>query len=373
MKKSFNISVVLGTRPEAIKFAILLKKLQKLENIKTKIILTGQHRESVKEIFKLFELEEDINFKIMKHQQSLSYITREVLFKLEEEFKNNNPDLILVQGDTSSAFAASLAAFYQKIPIAHIEAGLRTNNLYNPYPEEANRRLISQLSTLNFAPTEACANNLRKEGVKSIIKITGNTVIDALLYIEKNEIDKIKHKEYNSKEFILVTIHRRENWGAPLVDISKGLLLILKEHQELNIVIPMHPNKIVRDVLIKFLGNHRRVILLEPLNYVDFIFAIKNSKLIMTDSGGLQEEAPSFGKPVLILRETTERVEALEAGTAKLIGTNQVKIFKETTKLLKNKNEYINMSKKINPFGDGFATNKIIESILLFLNSKKKI
>ena len=371
MKVVPNISVVLGTRPEAIKFAILLKKLKQLQNIKTKIILTGQHKASVKEIFSLFGIKEDLDFNIMKQQQSLSYITTEVLNKLEKEFEENTPNIVIVQGDTTSAFAASLAAFYKRIPVAHIEAGLRTNNLYNPYPEEVNRRLISQLATLHFAPTYKCAENLKKEGIQKYIKITGNTVIDSLLYIEKNKVDKIKEEDYCSKDYILVTIHRRENWGKPLEEIAKGLLLIINKHKNLNIVIPMHPNKLVQEVLIKFLSNHKRINLIEPLNYVDFIFAIKNSKLILTDSGGLQEEAPSFGKPVLILRDNTERVEALEAGNSKLVGTNSQNIFDVTNEILEDKNKYIKMSKKINPFGDGFASNVIVESLLNFLNSEK--
>ena len=372
MKGAINISTVLGTRPEAIKFAILLKKLKQIKNINTKIILTGQHEKPVKEIFNIFGIKEDLNFNIMKHQQSLSYITSTVLNKLENEFEENKPDIVMVQGDTSSAFAAALAAFYKKIPVAHIEAGLRTNNIYSPYPEEINRKLISQLSTLHFAPTNKCAANLKQEGIKNFIKITGNTVIDSLLYIEKNEADKIKGKNFCSKDYILVTIHRRENWGKPLEEIAKGILLIIKKHKDINIVIPMHPNRVVRDTLIKILSNNKRINLIEPLNYVDFIFAIKNCKLILTDSGGIQEEAPSFGKPVLVLRNNTERVEVLESGNAKLVGTEPQNIFNLTNEVLENKKEYNNMSKKINPFGDGFASDMIIEYLLNFFDSEIK-
>ena len=366
----YYIAIVLGTRPEAIKFAVLILKLKEFKNIKLKIILTGQHKESVKEIFDLFGIREDLDFNIMKIKQSLTYITKEVLLKLESEFEYEKPDLVLVQGDTTSAFAAALAAFYKKINVAHIESGLRTNNLYNPYPEEVNRKLISQIASLNFAPTEKCADNLRKENLTGTIEITGNTVVDSLLYVENNFIRKNKIKESSLDEFLLVTVHRRENWGLPLQEIAKGLLLIVKEYKDLNIVVPMHPNKIVREILFKYLKNEKQIKLIEPLNYVELIRAIKNCRFILTDSGGLQEEAPSFGKPVLVLRETTERLEGINYGTAKLIGTNSKTIFNETSRLLKDKNLYKIMSKDLNPYGDGSASDKIILSILKFLDSQ---
>jgi UDP-N-acetylglucosamine 2-epimerase (non-hydrolysing) len=283
---------------------------------------------------------------------------------LEDLFKQLNPHLVLVQGDTTTAFAASLAAFYQKIPIGHVEAGLRTNDVFNPYPEEANRRLISQLTQLHFAPTTQAVKNLKNSGVLGEIHHTGNTVIDALLSIAKQQ-PQLNIPELNNSSYrlILATVHRRENWGEPLQGIAAGFLQILNEFPDTALLLPLHRNPTVREPLTERLGNHPRVFLTEPLDYTELVAAIDQCYFLLTDSGGLQEEAPSLGKPVLVLRTTTERPEAVEAGTAKLVGTEARNIFTEAAELLTNEIAYQNMANAINPFGDGQASKRIINII----------
>ena len=318
----------------------------------------------------LFDLKEDINLNLMLSKQSLNYITSESLNQLKIEFIKNKPDLVFVQGDTTTAFAAALAAFYEKIPVGHVEAGLRTNNLLNPFPEEANRRLISQIAKLHFAPTEIAKNNLLDSGIKENIEVTGNTVIDALLHISKKKnLKYFDEIDWLNNKVILTTIHRRENWGKELISILKGLDKILSRHLDVFILLPLHPNPIVKEPIKEYLGMHPRVLLVESLRYDEIVHALKKCRLVLTDSGGLQEEAPALGKPVLVLRKTTERIEAVKAGTAKVVGTNSDRIFQETHNLLLNDYEYEKMSKAINPYGDGKASEKILKISLEFLNS----
>ncbi len=371
MSSLVKISVVIGTRPEAIKLSPLIIKFRDNSNVLCRVILTGQHQEMVKQVINLFNIEVDKNFSLMEKNQTLNHITSEVINSLGDELKINTPDLLLVQGDTTTAFASTLAAFYQKIPVGHVEAGLRTDNINDPFPEEANRRLISQLASLHFCPTKLSKLNLEKSKVTGKIFITGNTVIDALLMTASKKNEQIINRlEINNKKFILATIHRRENWGNNLISIAKGLLKIANSEPEICIVLPMHRNSIVRDPLMSILGKHPRIKLIEPLEYGELIQIMKKCTIIITDSGGLQEEAPSLGKPVLIVRKTTERQEAIDSGTAKIVGTDSENIFKEAQLLLNDKQEYRKMSLKINPFGDGKSSDRIAKHCLSFILNK---
>ncbi|MEC4819093.1 MAG: UDP-N-acetylglucosamine 2-epimerase (non-hydrolyzing) [Scytonema sp. PMC 1069.18] len=364
-----QIGIILGTRPEAIKLAPVIQVFQNASNIDTQVILTGQHREMVEQVMKLFNLKADRDLEIMQPKQTLSDITCRSLRGLEELFQINKPNLVLVQGDTTTAFAATLAAFYQKIPVGHVEAGLRTDNIYNPYPEEANRRLISQLTQLHFAPTPLAVENLQRSGVLGEVHMTGNTVIDALLTVAAgNPVCDVPGLEWNKYRVLLATVHRRENWGEPLQDIAHGFLQLLDKFPDTALLLPLHRNPTVREPLQAKLGNHPRIFLTEPLDYAELVGAIMRSHLLLTDSGGLQEEAPSLGKPVLVLRETTERPEAVTAGTAKLVGTTSEKIFATAAELLKNPTAYEAMANAINPFGDGHAAQRILQIVHNYLN-----
>ncbi|NJK41932.1 MAG: UDP-N-acetylglucosamine 2-epimerase (non-hydrolyzing) [Acaryochloridaceae cyanobacterium SU_2_1] len=366
---SLHICIVLGTRPEAIKLAPVIQVFRADRRFRTQVILTGQHKEMVHQVMQLFGLEADHNLDIMRTQQSLSDITCRSLEGLQERFVADNPDLVLVQGDTTTAFAATLAAFYQQIPIGHVEAGLRTDNLYNPYPEEANRRLISQIAQLHFAPTPKAVENLQASDVKGSIHQTGNTVIDALLAVAaQNPACPIPNLDWTQYRTILATVHRRENWGAPLQDIIKGFLQTLEQFPDTALILPLHRNPTVRQPLQQALGQHPRVFLTEPLDYTDLVGAIQRCHLLLTDSGGLQEEAPSLGKPVLVLRETTERPEAVTAGTAKLIGTRPESIASAAADLLQNQEAYEAMARAVNPFGDGKASQRILKIVHEFLS-----
>lgn len=362
--KTTSVCITLGTRPEAIKLAPVIEAFSQAEDFETKVVLTGQHQEMVAQVMELFNLKANENLNIMQPKQTLTDITYRSLQGLEELFSKIEPDLVIVQGDTTTAFAATLAAFYQKIKVGHVEAGLRTNNIYDPYPEEANRRLISQLTQLHFAPTQLAVENLKNSGVTGEIHHTGNTVIDALLKVAQlNPPCDVSGLDWQKHRVLLATVHRRENWGQPLQEIIKGFKLVLDKFPDTALLLPLHRNPIVRNPLQKELGNHPRVFLTEPLDYTELIGAIKRCYLLLTDSGGLQEEAPSLGKPVLVLRETTERPEAVEAGTAKLIGTNSEQILSNASELLSNKTVYQNMAEAINPFGDGTASQKILNIV----------
>jgi UDP-N-acetylglucosamine 2-epimerase (non-hydrolysing) len=362
-----SICVILGTRPEAIKLASVIRELQSKPQFKTYVILTGQHREMVDSVMELFELKADRNLAIMKPKQSLTEITCNSMQGLEQIFTELKPNLAIVQGDTTTAFAATLAAFYQQIPVGHVEAGLRTDNILNPYPEEANRRLISQLTTLHFAPTKLAVENLKKSAVTGKIIHTGNTVLTVASHNPACEIPNLNWDKYR---VLLTTIHRRENWGQPLKDILQGLQEILDYFPDTAILLPLHRNPIVREPIQEFFANSDRVFLTEPLDYKQLVGAITSCYLLLTDSGGLQEEAPSLGKPVLVLRETTERPEAVYAGTAKLIGTDSDRIFNAAQELLANDEAYQKMATAINPFGDGQAAARIVASISEFFRQK---
>ena len=364
-----QVCIVLGTRPEAIKLAPVIQTFRSDPRFETQVLLTGQHKEMVDQVMQIFEIDADYNLEIMQAKQSLSDITCRSLQGLQTLFQQLQPNIVLVQGDTTTAFAAALAAFYQQIPVGHVEAGLRTNNLYDPYPEEANRRLISQITQLHFAPTAQAVKNLEASGVTGAIYHTGNTVIDALLTVAgKQPTCNIPNLDWSQYRTILATVHRRENWGDPLRSIAKGFLQVLEKFTDTALVLPLHRNPTVREPLQALLGQHPRIFLTEPLNYTDLVGAIQRSHLLLTDSGGLQEEAPSLGKPVLVLRETTERPEAVTAGTAKLIGTHTDHILLEASQLLQDTNAYNAMAKAINPFGDGHASARIMTAIQDFLH-----
>lgn len=368
----FKVCIILGTRPEAIKLAPVIQCFQGSSFFDTRVILTGQHREMVDQVMELFHLRADEDLAIMQHQQTLTDITCRSLQGLQTLFDRIQPDLVLVQGDTTTAFAATLAAFYQQIPVGHVEAGLRTDDLFNPYPEEANRRLISQLTHLHFAPTSLAVENLQRSGVLGEVHQTGNTVIDALLIMAKRQpVCNIPDLDWQKYRTLLATVHRRENWGEPLNDIAEGFLQILEKFSDTALLLPLHRNPTVREPLKAILGSHPRVFLTEPLDYAELVGAIQRCYMLLTDSGGLQEEAPSLGKPVLVLRETTERPEAIAAGTAKLVGTNPNQILAFASNLLTNSTAYEAMATAINPFGDGHAAERILQIVNSFCQRRR--
>jgi UDP-N-acetylglucosamine 2-epimerase (non-hydrolysing) len=363
------VCIALGTRPEAIKLAPVIQVFRNSPNFQAKVVLTGQHREMVDQVMQLFALSADHDLAIMQTKQTLTDITCRSLQGLESLLQELQPQLVVVQGDTTTAFAAALAAFYQKIPVGHVEAGLRTDDLFNPYPEEANRRLISQITQLHFAPTTLAVENLNRSGVMGTIHHTGNTVIDALLAIAQRQPGcNIPNLEWSNYRVMLATVHRRENWGQPLLDIAHGFLKILDQFPDTALLLPLHRNPVVREPLQTLLSQHPRVFLTEPLDYADLVGAIQQCTLVLTDSGGLQEEAPSLGKPVLVLRETTERPEAVTAGTARLIGTDSMQIFTAAAELLTSKEAYSAMANAINPFGDGHASERILQIVEQYLS-----
>ncbi len=369
MKDIPNITLVIGTRPEAIKLAPLILSIKESKLLKCRVLLTGQHLEMVSQVMKLFNIEADHNLNIMKENQTLASITSSSIEGLNADFEKFKPDLVLVQGDTTSALSGALAAFYQKIPIGHIEAGLRTNLLMDPFPEEVNRRLIAQMASLHFAPTIESKKNLIKNGVMGEIFHTGNTVIDALyIAVKKESKFGFEALGLENKKFILATLHRRENWGKNIEYVASAINSLLDLYPTLKVLLPMHKNQKLRNTIIKNLGNNSRVILTEPLDYIDLVAAIKKSILLITDSGGLQEEAPALGKPVFIIREKTERPEALIAGTAKLVGTKTQTIVKEVSEVLDDEKKYNSMSRAINPFGDGKSSQRIVNICLKFLD-----
>ncbi|WP_405127633.1 non-hydrolyzing UDP-N-acetylglucosamine 2-epimerase [Romeriopsis navalis] len=364
-----TVAIIAGTRPEAIKMAPVIQAFQRAPQFQPIVILTGQHREMVDQVMDFFKLKADYDLKIMQPKQTLTDITNLALRGLEELFIQLKPQMVLVQGDTTTAFAAGLAAFYQQIPVGHVEAGLRTSDIYNPFPEEANRRLISQIAHLHFAPTALSAENVQKSGVVGEIHQTGNTVIDALLAVaDSNPPCDVPGLNWDQHRVILSTVHRRENWGEPLNDIAHGFRRILDHHQDTALLLPMHRNPTVREPLKAILGEHPRVFLVEPLDYTSLIGAMKRCHLLMTDSGGIQEEAPSLGKPVLVLRETTERPEAMMAGTAKLIGTETQRMFEEADRLLTDPAAYGEMANAASPFGDGTASDQIVALVEKYLS-----
>lgn len=351
--------------------APVIQQFQQSSLFDTQVVLTGQHREMVEQVMQLFNLKANHDLAIMQPKQTLTDITYRSLQGLETLWTQLQPQLILVQGDTTTAFAAALAAFYQKIPVGHVEAGLRTDDLFNPYPEEANRRLISQLTQLHFAPTTLAVEHLQRSGVVGEIHHTGNTVIDALLSVAAQQPTcEIPNLDWNQYRVLLATVHRRENWGEPLQGIAAGFLQILDKFPDTALLLPLHRNPIVREPLQALLGNHPRIFLTEPLDYKELVGAIQRCYLLLTDSGGLQEEAPSLGKPVLVLRETTERPEAIAAGTAKLVGTNPDQIVATASELLSNPTAYDAMSTAVNPFGDGRAAERIRQIVAAYFQQQ---
>ena len=382
MKK---IMLVFGTRPEAIKMAPLVKEFEKYPNdFQTIVCVTGQHREMLDQVLNLFEIKPHYDLNIMKQGQDLYDVTARVLVGMRDVLKEAQPDVVLVHGDTTTSTAAALAAFYQQIPVGHVEAGLRTHNIYSPWPEEMNRLITGRIATYNFSPTQLSRQNLLKENVSdSSIIVTGNTVIDALYWV----VDKIKNDEAlnnelkdilykagydvcrleNGRKLVLITGHRRENFGDGFINMCTAIKDLTKKYPDVDFVYPMHLNPNVRkpihEVFGEDLSDLGNMFFIEPLEYLSFVYLMEKSTIVLTDSGGIQEEAPGLGKPVLVMRDTTERPEALEAGTVKLVGTNYDKIVSEVSMLIDDSNYYEKMSKAVNPYGDGLACGRIVEGL----------
>ncbi len=366
-----KVMSVFGTRPEAIKMAPLVNELKKFpQHITPLVAVTAQHREMLDQVLSIFEIEPDYDLNIMKSKQSLADITTRVLNGLDTIMKEEKPDLVLVHGDTTTTFAASLAAFYNQISVGHVEAGLRSYDKWSPFPEEMNRMLTGNLADLHFAPTIQASENLLNEGKKADrIYITGNTAIDALKNTVQEDYDHPLLSKIKGKRMILLTSHRRENHGEPMTRIFQAVKRIVNEHEDVHVVFPVHLNPLIRELADKVLGTHSRIHLIEPLDVIDFHNFASKATLILTDSGGVQEEAPSLGSPVLVLRENTERPEGVSAGTLKLVGTDEEVIYSTASTLLTNEEEYHKMSQAANPYGDGEASNRIVKAILYYFGA----
>ncbi len=370
-----KVMTIFGTRPEAIKMAPLVKELEaNSDKIESIVCVTAQHRQMLDQVLEIFDIKPDYDLNIMKDRQTLIGITTRALEGLDEVMKEAKPDIVLVHGDTSTTFVGSLAAFYNQIKVGHVEAGLRTYDKYSPYPEEMNRRLTGAIADIHFSPTVKNKNNLLKENIaEKDIYITGNTVIDALKttvrddYKFKDEV--LKAMDWDSKKVIVMTAHRRENLGEPLKNICRAVRTIVERFDDVEVVYPVHLNPAVREVAFDILGGHDRIKLIDPVNADELHNAIKRGYMVMTDSGGLQEEAPSLGKPVLVLRNETERPEAVEAGTVKVAGVDENAIVELASQLITDKTEYEKMAKAVNPYGDGLASKRIVEAILSFFNA----
>lgn len=371
MKK---IMTVFGTRPEAIKMAPLVKALEYDAELEPMIVVTAQHREMLDSVLHTFNIKPHYDLNIMKEGQTLSDITSRAMTKLEDVIKKEKPDMVLVHGDTTTTFSGALAAFYNKVAIGHVEAGLRTRHKYTPFPEEVNRQMVSNLADIHFAPTKGAANNLLQENKSpdSII-ITGNTAIDTLELTIQKEYNSDIIRKHQGKRIILLTVHRRENVGQPMIDIYKAMRKIVDEYEDIVIVSPLHLNPKVRELAYEYLGEHERIELIEPLDVVDFHNFANKAYLILTDSGGIQEEAPSLNKPVLVLRDVTERPEGVTAGTLKVVGTDFDNVFKSTTEILGNQMIYDQMALTQNPYGDGNASLRICESIKYYFGLTSKM
>lgn len=363
--KMKKIMLVFGTRPEAIKMCPLVKELRTRKNIKTIVCVTGQHRQMLDQVLEAFEIIPDYDLSIMKDNQTLFDVTINILNKIKSILNENKPDVVLVHGDTSTTFATALACFYLQIPIGHVEAGLRTYNIYSPYPEEFNRQAVGIIAKLNFAPTETSKSNLTKEGKdpKSIY-VTGNTSIDALKTTVKQNYIHEQLKWSEGSRLIMITAHRRENLGEPMRNMFRAIKRIVDEHPDIKAIYPIHMNPVIREAAKEIFGDCDRIRIIDPLDVVDFHNLLARSYLILTDSGGIQEEAPSLGKPVLVMRDTTERPEGIAAGTLKLVGTDESKIYSTFKLLLEDKIEYDKMAHSSNPYGDGFACKKIADILL---------
>lgn len=369
-KKKIKVMTVFGTRPEAIKMAPIVLELQKHpDTIVPVVAVTAQHREMLDQVLNLFQIKPDHDLNIMAAGQTLFDITTRAMMGLDKVLTEEKPDIVLVHGDTTTTFAGALAAYYHQTAVGHVEAGLRTHNKYSPFPEEMNRRLTGCIADLNFAPTSTSEANLLAENVPpESIFVTGNTVIDALHHTVRDDFDfqeeSLKDVDFQNKRIILVTTHRRENLGEPMRHVYKALKQLTEEFDDVEVVFPVHKNPKVREVVNEELGGLAKVHLIDPLDYEPFANLMHRAYLILTDSGGVQEEAPALGKPVLVLRDTTERPEAVDAGTVKLIGTDRERVYEEAKKLLTDKAEYSRMAESVNPYGDGKAAARIIQAIL---------
>lgn len=362
MKK---IMVVFGTRPEAIKMCPLVKELYTHKEIRVIVCVTGQHRQMLNQVLSAFDVQPDYDLSIMKEKQTLFDVTTSILNKIKEVLEKEQPDIVLVHGDTSTTFVTALSAFYLQIPVGHVEAGLRTYNLYSPYPEEFNRQATSIITAFHFAPTELSKQNLLNEGKKAeSVFVTGNTAIDALKTTVRQDYHHPELEWAKGSRLIMLTAHRRENLGEPMYHMFRAIRRIVDETQDVRVIYPIHMNPVVRQAANEIFVRDDRIHLIEPLDVLDFHNFLARSYLILTDSGGIQEEAPSLGKPVLVMRDTTERPEGIQAGTLKLVGTNEDTIYREFQRLLTDKEEYRRMSKAANPYGDGFACKKITDILL---------
>lgn len=363
-----KVMSVFGTRPEAIKMCPLVKELEKTQEIESVVCLTGQHREMLQQVIELFGTKIQYNLDIMQPRQTLTTITTSILEKMEQILRQEHPDLVLVHGDTTTSFVAALAAFYQQVPVGHVEAGLRTYDKYSPFPEEMNRSLTGRIATLHFAPTKHNFLNLEREHVTDHVYVTGNTVIDAFHTTVREgyqyKDSDLKAIDFTGKRCILMTAHRRENLGQPLVNICKAVRRIVEEYPDTEVVYPVHMNPAVRDTVTEILGETQRIHLIHPLDVEDMHNLMAKSYLVMTDSGGLQEEAPACGVPVLVLRTETERPEAVEAGTVKVVGVDEEKIYQSAVMLLTDRGEYDKMARAVNPYGDGHASERIVKAVL---------
>lgn len=359
MKK---VMLVFGTRPEAIKMCPLVNELKTRENIKTIVCVTGQHREMLDQVLTAFNVEPDYDLAIMKKNQTLFDVTVNILERIKSVLEEAKPDVVLVHGDTSTTFVTALACFYMQIPVGHVEAGLRTYNIYSPYPEEFNRQAVGIVSQYNFAPTELSKQNLLNEGKKpETIYVTGNTAIDALKTTVRKDYSHPQLEWAEGSRLILITAHRRENLGKPMENMFRAIKRVMNEHPDVKAIYPIHMNPVVRQTADSILGGDERIRIIEPLEVLDFHNFLSRSYLILTDSGGIQEEAPSLGKPVLVMRDTTERPEGIKAGTLKLVGTEEETIYNEFKRLLEDENEYAKMSNASNPYGDGLACKRIAD------------
>ena len=371
--EKIKVLSVFGTRPEAIKMCPLVKLLEKDERIDAKVCVTAQHREMLDSVLDIFDVKPDFDLNIMAHGQTIIDICNKVLTGVDKVLKEFRPDIVLVHGDTSTTLNGALAAFYNKVPVGHVEAGLRTGDMYSPFPEEANRKLTGAIATLHFAPTESNEANLAKEGITENVFRTGNTVIDALLSVinkeHKFEDEELNKIDFENNKVILLTAHRRENWGEPMKNIFAAVREVAEQNDDVQIIFPMHKNPLIRDLAREsFKGIEHKVALIEPLEYVDFANLMNKCYLIMTDSGGIQEEAPALGKPVVVLRTETERPEAVKAGTVRLAGVERNRVFEITSELVNNDVEYHKMAHAVNPYGDGKACERIVEQIVKYFN-----
>ena len=362
-----KVMSVFGTRPEAIKMAPLVRALQASESIESIVCLTGQHREMLDSVMDIFHLKGDYDLNIMEKRQTLSTITTKTLLGMEQVLEEAKPDLVLVHGDTSTTFAGALAAFYHQVKVGHVEAGLRTWDKYSPFPEEMNRTLVGDIADLHFSPTRANAENLRREAVMGEIFITGNTAIDAMQYTVRRDYtfttELLNHLDFAHRRVIAVTCHRRENYGKPMQDIMHAILEVVERHPDVEVVYPVHLSPVVRECAFPILGGHDRIHLIDPIDVEEMHNLIARCAFVMTDSGGLQEEAPALGKPVLVMRRETERPEAIAAGTAKLAGVEKDTIVKMADELLDSPEAYVKMAKAVNPYGDGHACARITQAI----------